>query len=196
MQEIVYHHIFHVGSGNDLSSCSPLVRVWTVVHGQLITVARQPLLLTLPSLASTQDSHLETEASPSVGEDGASVSEVGPDDDLGQTSAAIAAAGLSASRDTLMERAKPAKTASRSVKNLVERCGRNLRSVSESNLVLKERRAVKFSRKSCGRQSLPQVTMHKGSSHFSPISDFPLSPLRFLRLCVSISLSLSLSLAD
>jgi hypothetical protein len=180
------------------------VRVWTVVHGQLITVARQPLLLTMPSLASTQDSHLETETSPSVGEDGASVSEadcppveVGPDDDLGQTSAAIAAAGLSASRDTLVERAKPAKTASRSVKNLVERCGRNLRSVSESNLVLKERRAVKFSRKSCGRQSLPQVTMHTGSSHFSlsPLSDFPLSPPLFLRLCVSISLCLSLSLS-
>jgi hypothetical protein len=55
------------------------------------------------------------------------------------------------------EAVKPPAKSSRAVRSLVEKCGRNLRSVSESNLVMKERRALKFSRKSFGRQSLPQV---------------------------------------
>jgi hypothetical protein len=159
----------------DLSSCSPLVRVWTVVHGQLITVARQSLLLNLHHSPDEPQPEAETEIS--VGEPPNNPTEVGqvpevnpglssednsPMDAsggsaLGQPFAAALNSFLSASRDTLLGATKTtSKSVNRSTKNRLK-CAAGLRSVSESNLVLKERRAAKFNRKSTGRQSLPQV---------------------------------------
>ena len=171
----MYHHTFHVSAGGgDLSSCSPLVRVWTVVHGQLITAARQSLLLSLHSPGEDQaepevgleagidipgeDDHLTTnKAIPTLASEAKSPIEAGPTEALGQPFAALQSF-LSASRDTLL--GTTAKTTGKCGRSRGMKCAANQRSVSLSNLVLKERRAVKFNRKSTGRQSLPQVKQY------------------------------------
>jgi hypothetical protein len=120
----------------------PVIRVWTVVHGQLITAARLSLLPNLYSDEAQHDTHVDME-----------VGLVDPAEGVDDLRPGVP---LSASTEPEAPIRAPAKS-SRAVRSLVEKCGRNLRSVSESNLVIKERRALKFSRKSFGRQSLPQV---------------------------------------
>jgi hypothetical protein len=116
------------------------------VHGQLISAARLSLLPNLYADEAQHDTHVDME--------------VGLVDPAEEMDDLRPAAPLSASTEPEAPIRAPAKS-SRAVRSLVEKCGRNLRSVSESNLVIKERRARnKFSRKSFGRQSLPQVNQN------------------------------------
>jgi hypothetical protein len=133
----------------------PVIRVWTVVHGQLITAARLSLLPNLYSDEAQNDTRVDME--------------VGLVDPAEEVDDLRPVAPLSASTEPEAAIRAPAKS-SRVVRSLVEKCGRNLRSVSESNLVIKERRARnKFSRKSFGRQTLPQV-YHNTSKLFAQVS--------------------------
>ncbi len=129
-----------------------------MVHGQLITAMRLSLLPNLYSDEAQHDTHVDME-----------VGLVDPAEEL--DGLRPAAAPLSASTEPEAPIRAPAKS-SRAVRSLVEKCGRNLRSVSESNLVIKEHRARnKFSRKSFGRQSLPQVNhINSLSKMFSQVS--------------------------